>query len=91
MDAFGLLITLPWSLLAIGLLYALPGLTLGRHVAPGSPSPLERIGRAVATSVLVGSIAALVLAFAGLLRPTVVLAVLVGLAELTAGLPGRVV
>ncbi|HEY0444449.1 MAG TPA: hypothetical protein VGC90_09520, partial [Candidatus Limnocylindrales bacterium] len=64
---------------AIGLLFVVPGITLGPVLAPGASTPLARIGRAVGVSLLTAGAACTVAARLGLLRPTVVIAVILGL------------
>jgi hypothetical protein len=82
MDASGLALAIPWSVLVALLLVVLPGVAAATRLAPGAVSPIERLGREVATGILVASIATLALALAGLLRPTLIAAVLAGLAIL---------
>lgn len=75
----------------LALLFVVPGLTLGRVLAPGSMPPLARLGRAAAVSLLTTSAACTLLALIGALRPTIVLAALAGLVvlPLQASPPGR--
>jgi hypothetical protein len=63
----------------IALLFLVPGLALGRLVAPGAMSPLARLGRAAGVSLLTTSVTCTVLALVGLLRPPIVLAALLAL------------
>lgn len=82
MDSLGLALAIPWSVLVALLLVALPGIAAATRLAPGTVSPIERLGREVATGILLASLATLVLAMLGLLRPTLIAAVLAGLAIL---------
>jgi hypothetical protein len=52
------------------------------RLAPGAVSPVERLGRVVATGILLASLATVALALFGLLRPSLVAAVLAGLSIL---------
>lgn len=57
------------TVLGLGLLFLLPGISLGSLVLPGAPTPLHACGRAIGLSLLtVGSLCT-VLAGLGLLRP----------------------
>lgn len=82
MDSLGLALAIPWSVLVALLLVVLPGIAAAPRLAPGTVSPIERLGREVATGILLASLATLVLAMLGLLRPTLIAAVLAGLAIL---------
>ena len=76
---------------ALGLLFLVPGLTLGPLLLPGATTPLGRAARAIGVSMLVGAVAACGLAMVGLFRPTILLATLIGLTVLPlhASLPSR--
>lgn len=65
--------------IAIAVLFVVPGITLGPVLAPGASTPLARIGRAAGVSLLAAGAACTVLAKLGLLRPTVIVAVILGL------------
>ena len=82
MESLGLALAIPWSVLVALLLVVLPGIAAATRLAPGTVSPIERLGREVATGILLASLATLVLALLGLLRPTLIAAVLAGLAIL---------
>ena len=68
--------------IAIALLFVVPGITLGPVLAPGASTPLARIGRAAGVSLLAAGAACTVLARLGTLRPTVIIAVILGLTML---------
>ena len=82
MENLGLALAIPWSVLVALLLVVLPGIAAATRLAPGTVSPIERLGRGVATGILLASLATLALAVLGLLRPTLIAAVLAGLAIL---------
>lgn len=75
-ETLDLLVDAARSAGALALLFLVPGLVLGAHLAPGAMSPLARLGRAAGVSLLTASAACTVLALIGLLRPPVVVAVL---------------
>jgi hypothetical protein len=91
MDPIAILLGATRGAVALALLFVVPGLTLGPILAPGASSHLTRLGRAVGVSVVVMAIACTILARLGLLRPTIVIALLVGLTllPLHGGLPRR--
>ncbi|HKG57096.1 MAG TPA: hypothetical protein VKA85_07605 [Candidatus Limnocylindrales bacterium] len=68
--------------IAIALLFVVPGLALGPVVAPGASTPLARIGRAAGVSLLAAGAVCTIAARLGLLRPTVVILAIIGLAIL---------
>jgi hypothetical protein len=68
--------------IAVALLFVVPGLTLGPVLAPGASTPLARIGRAAGVSLLATATTCMLLARFGLLRPTIVVLVLLGLSIL---------
>jgi hypothetical protein len=68
--------------IALALLFVIPGLALGPVLAPGASTPLARIGRAVGVSLLAAGAVCTVAARLGLLRPTVVILAIIGLAIL---------
>jgi hypothetical protein len=67
-----------WTVASLALVFLLPGLTLGRGVAPGAMSPGTRLGRAIAVSMLTAATASAGLAVVDLLRPTILVALLAG-------------
>lgn len=79
MDPIAILLAATRGTVVLALLFVVPGLTLGPVVAPGASSHLARLGRAVGVSLVVTAIACTGLARLGLLRPTIVIALLVGL------------
>ncbi len=83
-DSLDLLLAALRSVGALTLLLLLPGLTLGRVLAPGATTPLGALGRAAGVSLLTTSVACTLLAVAGVLRPVPVIAV-VGRANSGAG------
>jgi hypothetical protein len=91
MDPIAILFEGTRAAAVLALLFVLPGVTLGAVMAPGAPSHLARVGRAVGVSLVVTAIACMMLARLGLLRPTILVALLVGLTllPLHSRLPGR--
>jgi hypothetical protein len=79
MDPIAILFEATRAAAALVLLFLLPGLTLGSVVAPGASTHLARLGRAVGVSLVVTAIACMMLGRLGLLRPTILIALLVGL------------
>ncbi|MEX2010607.1 MAG: hypothetical protein WEF51_00065 [Chloroflexota bacterium] len=79
MDPIAILFEATRAAAALVLLFVLPGLTLGPVVAPGASTQLARLGRAVGVSLVVTAFAGMMLARLGLLRPTILIALLVGL------------
>ena len=78
-ESLDLLLAALRSVGAVTLLLLLPGLTLGRVLAPGATTPLGALGRAAGVSLLTTSLACTLLAVAGVLRPVPVIAVVAGL------------
>ena len=79
MDAVTLAVAAVQTAAALALLFLLPGLTLGPAIAPGAMSPAARLGRAAGVSLVTTAVASAGLAALGLLRPTILLATLIGL------------
>lgn len=79
MDPIALLLAATRAAIAVALLFFVPGLTLGPIFVPGASSRLARLGRAVGVSVVVTAVTCTALARLGLLRPTILVALLVGL------------
>jgi hypothetical protein len=79
MDPIAILFEATRAAAALVLLFVLPGLTLGPVVVPGASTHLARLGRAVGVSLVVTAIACMMLGRLGLLRPTILIALLVGL------------
>jgi hypothetical protein len=80
-----------WTVASLALVFLLPGLTLGRAIAPGAMSPGTRLGRAIAVSMLTAATASAGLAVLDLLRPTILVALLAGatILPLHSRQPGR--
>lgn len=76
MDSLSLAAAAGQAAIVVALLFVLPGLAWGPIVAPGAGSPLERAGRAVGLSLLTTAAACTAIAWFGLLRPAVVVAIL---------------
>jgi hypothetical protein len=91
MDPIAILFEATRAAIALVLLFVLPGLTLGPVIAPGASTHLARLGRAVGVSLVVTAIACLALGRLGLLRPTILVLLLLGLTllPLHARLPRR--
>jgi hypothetical protein len=79
MDPIGVLLTATRAVVALALLFVVPGLTLGPVVVPGASTRLARVGRTLGVSLVVTAIACMMLARLGLLRPTILVALIVGL------------
>jgi hypothetical protein len=79
MDLIALIVAAVQAAVALALLFVVPGITLGPVLLPGASNPLMRIGRAIGVSLLTTTLACTALAWAGVLRPTVLIAVLIGL------------
>jgi hypothetical protein len=79
MDPIAILYEATRAAVALLLLFVLPGVTLGPVIAPGASTHLARLGRAVGVSLVVTAIACLMLGRLGLLRPTIVVLLLLGL------------
>lgn len=79
MDPIAILFEATRAAIALVLLFVLPGVTLGPVIAPGASTHLARLGRALGVSVVVTAIACMMLARLGLLRPTILVLLLVGL------------
>lgn len=79
MDPIAILFEATRVAVALAFLFVLPGLTLGPIVVPGASTHLARLGRAVGVSLVVTALACTLLARLGLLRPTILVALLVGM------------
>ena len=82
MNPPAILLAVLQAAIAVALLFVVPGLTLGPVLAPGASTPLARIGRAAGVSLLATATTCMLLARFGLLRPTIVVLVLLGLSIL---------
>lgn len=79
MEPIAILLGATRAAVALALLFVVPGITLGPVLIPGASTHLARLGRAVGVSLVVTALACTMLARLGLLRPTILVALLVGM------------